>query len=125
MHIALGHESRRELPRRHVITDGHLRRAYFIMAIRLDPRSPYSPKHMSLLAHSHYVERDYEGTVAVAKRALARYPADPRLYRWLAAALGQLGRTEEAGAALKEAIAALLAFGKFRCQASGVPARNL
>jgi adenylate cyclase len=61
---------------------------------------------MTLLAHSHYVERDYEGTVAVAKRALARYPADPRLYRWLAAALGQLGPTEEAGAALKEAIAA-------------------
>ena len=33
------------------------------------------------------------------------YPNYPLPYRWLAAALGQLGRTEEAGEALEKAIA--------------------
>ena len=41
----------------------------------------------------------------VANRAIRSYPDFPLAYRWLAAALGQLGRTEEARKALEEAIA--------------------
>ena len=35
---------------------------------------------------------------------MARYPDDPLAYRWLAAALGQLGRVDEARKALHEAM---------------------
>ncbi len=38
----------------------------------------------------------------VAKSSLARYPGYPRAHRWLAAALGQLGRSDEARSALSE-----------------------
>jgi adenylate cyclase len=43
--------------------------------------------------------------VEVANRTIRSYPDFPLVYRWLAAALGQLGRTEEARKALKKAIA--------------------
>jgi adenylate cyclase len=41
----------------------------------------------------------------MAKRAIRSYPAYPLPYRWLSAALGQLGRFEEAKQALQNAIA--------------------
>ena len=41
-----------------------------------------------------------------ANRAIRLVPRYPNTYRWLAAALGQLGRTAEAGEALEKAIAA-------------------
>jgi adenylate cyclase len=49
---------------------------------------------------------DYEGALAeaeleVAKRAIRSYPEFPLSYRWLAAALGQLGHIEEAKEALE------------------------
>src|SRR5262249_47990337 len=40
-----------------------------------------------------------------AKRAIRSYPDFPPPYRWLAAALGQLGRREEAKEALQQALA--------------------
>jgi adenylate cyclase len=43
--------------------------------------------------------------VEVAKRAIRSYPDVPQPYRWLAAALGQLGRIEEAKEALEQAVA--------------------
>jgi class 3 adenylate cyclase len=48
-------------------------------------------------------ERHYERTVEVSKRALVRYPNDPRLHHWLAAALGRLGHSGEARVTLQEA----------------------
>jgi adenylate cyclase len=45
--------------------------------------------------------------VAVAKQAIRSYSDFANPYRWLAAALGQLGRTEEAKQALEKAIAVL------------------
>jgi adenylate cyclase len=53
---------------------------------------------------SYYYERDYLKSVEAARRTLARYPGTLQTYRWLAAALGQLGRTEEAQAALQKAL---------------------
>jgi adenylate cyclase len=48
---------------------------------------------------SYYVEKDYAGAVEAAMRTLVRYPlqrypGNVLSYRWLAAALGQLGQTE-------------------------------
>jgi len=40
----------------------------------------------------------------VAERTIAAHPSHPGAYRILAAALGQLGRTEAAGTALQRAI---------------------
>jgi len=57
------------------------------------------------LALGYYFSRDYEAAVEAAKRALRSNPEYPLPYRWLAAALGQLGRTVEAREALEEAIA--------------------
>ena len=50
---------------------------------------------------------EYGAAVEVAKRAIRSYPDFPNSYRWLAAALGQLGRTEEAKEALEKAIEVL------------------
>jgi adenylate cyclase len=48
-----------------------------------------------------YFSREYEA----AKRGIRSYPDFPSTYRWLAAALGQIGRTAEAKEALEKAIA--------------------
>jgi adenylate cyclase len=53
---------------------------------------------------SYYCERDYDGAVEAARRAIARFPEYPLPYRWLAAALGQIGRSEEARDALYRAM---------------------
>jgi adenylate cyclase len=79
-------------------------RPFILKAIRLDPRSPQSAKYLSLLAGSYYFERDYDSAVEAARRSLIRYPEYPRAYRWLVAALGQLGRAGEARAALDDLI---------------------
>ena len=46
----------------------------------------------------------YEAAVEVAERVVRLNPDYPLTYRWLAAALGQLGRTAEAKEALEKAI---------------------
>ena len=63
---------------------------------------PFVRSHIVM---SYYIERDYETTVAEAARLIADRPDHPYAYRWLAAALGQLGRSDEARAALDKAIA--------------------
>jgi adenylate cyclase len=59
---------------------------------------------MHWLAVSYYYERDYIRSVETSRRVVARYPDVPNSYRWLAAALGQLGQKEEASAALRKAL---------------------
>jgi adenylate cyclase len=54
---------------------------------------------------SYYFDGDYEQTVTIAKRVVSDRPDHPVIYRWLAAALGQLGRVDEARMALEKAIA--------------------
>jgi len=72
-------------------------------SIRLDP-------HSSLLAHrllhvtmAHYYAREFEAAVEAARNALRSHPSFVLPHRWLAAALGQLGRAEEAREALEKA----------------------
>ena len=52
-----------------------------------------------------YLCRKYEEAVEAAKQAIRSYPQFPNTYRWLAAALGQMGQTGEAREALEKAIA--------------------
>jgi adenylate cyclase len=74
-------------------------------SIRLDPRAPESANRLNQLALGFYFCREYAAAVEAAKRAIRAYPDYPNYYRWLAAALRQLGRIEEAKEALKMAIA--------------------
>jgi len=60
---------------------------------------------LNQMALAHYFCRDYEAAVAAAERAIRLFPGFPSPYRWLAAALGEIGRTAEAKAALEKAVA--------------------
>ena len=73
--------------------------------IRLDPRGPRLAGRASQMVMGFYLCRDYEAAIAAAKRAIREHPEFPSTYRWLAAALGQVGRVEEAKEALEKAIA--------------------
>jgi len=72
--------------------------------IRLDPRGPSLVNRLNQVALAHYFCRDYEATIEAAKRAIRSFPDFPSAYRWLAAALGELGRTAEAKQALEKSI---------------------
>ena len=60
---------------------------------------------MMQIALGLYLCRKYEDAVEAAKQAIRSYPNIPNTYRWLAAALGQMGQTAEANEALQKAIA--------------------
>ena len=72
--------------------------------IRLDPRDPGLAARLNQMAVALYFLRDYEAVIEATKRAIRSFPNFPPLYRWLAAALGQLGRTDEASEALAKHI---------------------
>jgi adenylate cyclase len=74
-------------------------------SIRLDPRPPRAAVCLHQVAIGFYFCRDYEAAIEAAKRTIRAYPEYPNTYRWLAAALGQIGRIVEAKVALEKAIA--------------------
>jgi hypothetical protein len=76
------------------------------MSLRLNPRDPGSAMAASNVTGSYFVEGNYAATVDSARRYLAEYPAHHVPRRHLVAALGLLGRQEEAEAALSEWLAA-------------------
>jgi adenylate cyclase len=88
--------------------------------IRLDPRAPTLVNRMNQVALAHYFCRDDDACVAAAERAIRAFPDFPSPYRWKAAALGQLGRTGEAGEALAKAMA--IAPAEFDFQVNRRPA---
>lgn len=73
-------------------------------AIRLDPRDPMLPSRLNHVALGFYFCREYETAVEAANQAIRSNPDYPLTYRWLAAALGQIGQTEDAKRALEKAI---------------------
>lgn len=79
-------------------------REHLLLAIQHDPRGMKLPVS-SNIGMTYYFERDYGKAGDSLRRTLADNPTDPQGLRWLAAALGQLGRTDEAGTALSEALA--------------------
>jgi len=52
-----------------------------------------------------YFAREYEAATHAAQAGIRSHPDFPLTYRWLAAALGQLGRWVEAEKALEKAVA--------------------
>lgn len=72
--------------------------------LRLDPHDPLMALRLRDIAMGLYFCRDYDAAIDAAKRAIRSYPDYPMLYRWLAAALGQANRVEEAKEALDKAI---------------------
>jgi adenylate cyclase len=80
-------------------------RQSILWSIRLDPRRASFLNVRSHVLMSYYIERDYEAAVAEATRLIADRPDFPHPHGWLAAALGQLGRSDEARAALDKAMA--------------------
>ncbi len=73
--------------------------------IRLDPRGPQRVIRLNQIALGFYFCREYEAAVAMAREVIREYPDYPHSYRWLAAALGQLGRIDEATKVLDQALA--------------------
>jgi adenylate cyclase len=74
-------------------------------SIRLDPCGPQVMIAWDHLVATLYGVGQYERLLDVAQHVIRARPDHPPTYRWLAAALGQLGRTAEARAALEKAIA--------------------
>jgi len=74
-------------------------------AIRLDPHGSQVAVKMNQVAIAQYYSGDYDAAVETARQVIRAFPDYPLAYRWLAAALGQLGRTAEAKQVLEEAIA--------------------
>jgi tetratricopeptide (TPR) repeat protein len=74
--------------------------------IRLDPRDPFMSVRLLHIACGLYFAGEYEAVIDAAKRLIRSYPDFPMIYRWPAAALGQLGRTAEAKEWLEKAISA-------------------
>lgn len=74
-------------------------------SIQLDPHDPKLAIRLNNLALGLYFSGEYEAAVEAAKRAVRANPNFPLAYRWLAAALGQLGWTAEAKEALEKATA--------------------
>ena len=73
-------------------------------SIRLDPRAPELRFRLNQVAFGLYFSGEHAAAVVAAKRAIRSYPDFPNPYRWLAAALGQMGPTAEAKEALAKAI---------------------
>jgi adenylate cyclase len=90
-----------------LVFSGHPKRglAPLERSIRLDPRAPRRVIRLNQIAIGLYFCREYEAAVKMAKQVIRENPEYPPGNRWLAAALGQLGRIDEAKQALKKAIA--------------------
>src|SRR4029077_17723142 len=73
--------------------------------IRLDPRAPELAVRLNWMTLGLYFSRKYEAAIEAAKRGIRSHPDFPSTYRWLAAALGQIGQTVEAKEALEKAVA--------------------
>ena len=71
---------------------------------RMSPRDANIIAAHRQIAISYYLEGDYVRCVEAAQRQLSARPDITVTYRWLAAALGQLGRIERAHAALAKAL---------------------
>ena len=82
-------------------------------ALQLDPRGMIAPSVIVHRLYCSYLGGDYLVAEAIAHRAIRAAPEFPRPHPWLAASLGQLGRTKEARQALDAAVAVSPAFFDF------------
>lgn len=66
------------------------------LALRLNPHDPRRFMWLPYLAASHYLAGDYRRCLAACEQALIANPEYPHAIRYMVAALGWLGRIEEA-----------------------------
>ena len=78
-------------------------RAVAELCLRLSPRDARSWISLLHLTQIGYLTRDYEAAARTGQRALDTKPASVMPHRWLAAALGQLGRQTEAADVMRRA----------------------
>jgi adenylate cyclase len=71
---------------------------------RLSPRDENSSDLNRVRCQSYYFDRDYDQCIAIVERELSAHGNSPLPQTMLARALGQLGRTEKARAALDKAM---------------------
>jgi adenylate cyclase len=74
-------------------------------AIRLSPFDPLIPLWLHFTARARYLSREYEATVVVASQLRQSFPGFRPPYNTLIAALGQLGRVDEARTAMEDGLA--------------------
>jgi adenylate cyclase len=75
------------------------------LCLRLSPQDARGWISLHHLLLVNYLLRDYSSAVEIGSRLLNSRPAASLPYRWLAAALGQEGRIDEAQAVLRRAVA--------------------
>ena len=75
------------------------------LCLRLSPHDPRSWMSQHHLLMATYLLRDYAGAVEAGLRVLDAHPEASLAYRWIAAALAQTGRIDEARTVLQRAIA--------------------
>jgi adenylate cyclase len=78
-----------------------------LRSLRLNPNDPRNWWIWNNLAVGRYLLEDYMGAVDAAQQEIRTRPGGIPVYRWLIAALGQLGRTDDAQAVLRQATVAL------------------
>ena len=78
-------------------------REHLQTALRLSPRDPCCAWFRHQIVVSYYFEGDYSQAALAAQQAITLHSYYPQPYRWLAASLGQLGRSCDAQKALYRA----------------------
>ena len=74
------------------------------MVPQLNPRDTFGSLASMYLGICDYFGGNYALAADIAERTVRAHPSVPFTYRWLAASLGQLGRTDEALEALRQAM---------------------
>ena len=89
-------------------------RADTMISLRLNPRDIISAWAANMITTSYHIDRDYVHTLESARRTLANYPTFPGSYRYIAAALAQLGQLDEARIELRKWMTAAPAYFRVR-----------
>ena len=74
-------------------------------AMRLSPLDPLMPLWQHFMARAHYWSGDYEAAIAVASQVRQSFPTFRQPYNTLIAALGQVGRVDDAHAVMADGLA--------------------
>jgi adenylate cyclase len=88
-----------------------------LRSLRLNPNDPRNWWTWHGMAIGRYLLEDYEGAAEAANLAIRTWPAGV-VYRWLIAALGQLGRRDAASGAIRQAAQSLAptSFDEYACR---------
>jgi adenylate cyclase len=74
-------------------------------AMRLSPFDPLIPLWLHFTARAHYWREDYAAAITVASQLRQSFPAFRQPYNTLIAALGQVGRVDDAHAVMTDGLA--------------------